>query len=405
MRLLIVDDDVGLLDSLRRYLQRLSPEWDVACAEDGEAALRLLARGDVDVLVSDLEMPGLGGAELLARTREMHPATVRIALSGQSSRDVVLKVVGPAHQYLAKPCEPADLIGVVERAWALRRRLADEDLLKVVGGVDSLPTLPSLYAEITRALNGPDARLARVAEIVEGDPATSANVLKLVNSAWFGIRREVTNIGHALNLLGTDTISALVLARGFFRQFDQDTVTALAIEPLWEQSLVTRTLSVELARADGAGSGMEELAGTAGLLHDIGLLVLASTFPGPFSEVVRDAEGSAVARSSLERALIGASHGEIGAYLLGLWGLPDPIVSAVANHDTPSVDVGAGVDALTYVHVAATLVDHASALAGAPEAVDAIPLDRDYLAAVGRLHALPRWVGLAVDHLAPQATA
>lgn len=405
MRVLFVDDDVAVLDGLRRYVERLRPDWTGVFVDGGTPALAALDGEPFDALVSDLEMPGVSGAELLARARERSPSTIRLALSGLASRDEVLKVVGPAHQFLAKPCEPADLVATLERARTLRRRLGDDDLLRVVGGVESLPTLPTLYAEITRALNGPDSSLARVAAIVEGDPATSANVLKLVNSAWFGVRREVTNIGHALALIGTDTISTLILARGYFRQFDQATLAALAIEPLWERSLATRRLAVEIARDDGAGRGMEELTGTAALLHDIGLLVLASTYPGPFADVVRDADGSAISRSSLERAVIGASHGEIGAYLLALWGLPDPIVAAVASHDTPSVDANPEVEALTYVHVAATLAEHAAALARGDQSVDALPLDRDYLASVGRLEALPRWVAIATESPAPEEVA
>ncbi len=391
IRVLFVVDDADPLNGTRQTLGEVRPEWTVHLAADARAALGRLDAALYDVVVCDMSLTGMGGSALLGRIKDQHPATVRVALSGRAGPEEFLKVVGPAHQYLAKPCDTGDLITTIERSVALRRTLANDQLLQVVSRIESLPTLPQLYAEMQKALNGPDSSLSRVAAILEQDPAMSTNVLKLVNSAFFGQRRQVRDIGHALNLLGTDHIAALVLARGFFRQFDSYSARALEVSHIWERSLMAGQIAATLARADGAGRSMEEHAATAGLLHDVGILVLATTFPR-YVELAPRLAATDARRSELETEHIGASHAEVGAYLLGIWGLPDTIVSAVAYHESPALETHSTLGVLTYVHVASVITEFGFQLSPESPEWDMLPFDYEYLASVNRLGELSTWL-------------
>src|SRR5579863_1343288 len=117
--LLFVDDEPKLLQGLQRQLRPMREEWDMHFVESGNSALEFMSGRPVDIIVSDMMMPGMDGSQLLAEVAKKHPQTVRIVLSGQAEREAVLRLVGPAHQFLSKPCEADELRKAVSRAFAL----------------------------------------------------------------------------------------------------------------------------------------------------------------------------------------------------------------------------------------------------------------------------------------------
>src|SRR5216683_1384998 len=227
-RILFVDDEVNVLQGLRRMLNPMRHEWEMVFVESGQEALALLAQAPCDVIVSDMRMPGsdmrmpgMDGTQLLTQVMERFPLTVRIILSGYADSAMILKAVGPVHQYLAKPCDAATLQLTIARACALRSLLADPTLQGLVAGMQTLPSLPTLYLEVLEAVQDPQGSLERVGDIMSRDISMTAKMLQLVNSAFFGLRRHVSNPGEAVKLLGLDTIKALILSMQVFSRFDQ----------------------------------------------------------------------------------------------------------------------------------------------------------------------------------------
>ncbi|NNF14241.1 MAG: HDOD domain-containing protein [Gemmatimonadetes bacterium] len=394
IRILFVDDEPHVLDGLRRMLRTYRSEWDMTFVQSGEEAVTAMAAGPFEIVVSDMKMPGMSGTELLSKVKEAHSETVRMVLSGQASRDEVLKVVSPAHQYMAKPCGPDDLKATIEQAIALRRLLSSRELAAVVSGIVNLPSIPSLYQALVEELNKPEPSIAKIGEIVEQDPAMTAKILRLVNSAFFGLRREVSRISDAVSYLGTDTISTLVLSQGLFQQFDPNVVSSGELDALWSHSMRTSRLAAAVAKSCDVGRDVVDHAFTAGMLHEVGKLVFASSFPERWKEARAALAAGEAHPSVVEREILGATHGEMGAYLLGLWGLPDPIVEAVAFHPVPSDHVNPSLDALSIVHVA-------DVLAGATSSREdtMAQLDHDYLAAVGVAGRIEGWMELAAETL------
>lgn len=383
--ILFVDDRRDVLDALGRVLRSRRDEWDAAFVTSGAEALEVMSERRFEVVVSDMQMPEMDGADFLARVRDRHPETVRIVLSGQACLDGVMRLVGPAHQFLAKPCEPIELMQTIERALSLRRVLSSERLIELVSGIGSLPTLPSLYRELVGELQSPTPSLARVADVIERDVAMSAKILNVVNSAFFGLRREVATVQAATTFLGVDTIATLVLASSVFDQLPAGEDEA-SLEALWESSLLTSRGAEAIARIEGFDERLTGCAATAGMLRDVGDVILRVWLPDEHASILEREAAGGGSRHRIEAETLGATHGRIGAYLLGLWGLPDPIVEAVAFHSWPSdaAEVAPpAVDVRAVVHGAEAIV---AGRAGAPP-----QLDEAYLEAAGGLDRIGAW--------------
>src|SRR5579864_7000505 len=212
-RLLFVDDESLVLQGLRRTLHCMREEWDMTFVDSAEKALEVLAGKPYDAIITDMKMPRMDGAELLEEVKQRYPTIVRIVLSGQANQETVLRSVGPAHQYLSKPCDPQELKLRLAQAFVMRDLLRNESVRAVVSGLKSIPSLPGMYHEILAELRSEDASLERIARIISRDAGMTAKVLQLANSAFMGVRYEVSNPTQAVTLIGTEMVRALVLSR------------------------------------------------------------------------------------------------------------------------------------------------------------------------------------------------
>lgn len=385
-RILFVDDDPNVLAGLRRMLRPLRTEWDMAFVESGRKALETLAGSPFDVVVSDMRMPGMDGAELLTKVKQDHPQIVRIALSGHSEKELLLRSTGPTHMFLAKPCDAETLKQAVARSVNLRDMLADESLQRVAAQVSCLPSLPDLYHEIVEELEGEDSSMRRVGEIISKDLGMTAKILQLVNSAFFGLRRHVSDPAQAVSLLGLETINGLVLSIHVFSQFDGASVEGFSLNKLWEHSVATGALAKRIAREGGLGPEDVDYALLAGLLHDTGELVLVANLPEEYAKVLQAAGAKGITVWEAELEIFGTTHAAVGAYLLGLWALPDPIVEAIAYHHQPSACQAEAFCPLTAVHVADAL-EHEQMT----QDKGAGQLDTEYLSRIGLGDRVTTW--------------
>ena len=380
-RLLFADDESKLLDGLKRSLRPMRDEWDMTFVTSGAEALTALDQAPFDVVISDMRMPGMDGAQLLREVHQRYPQTVRIVLSGQSDQESIYRSIGSTHLYLAKPCESDQLKATVMRACALRELLGSDSLRRLVTGMQQIPSQPMLYDEIRREAESKTASLTTISSIISKDMGMTAKIMQLVNSAYFGLRGTVSTAEQAVNLLGLDTVQALVLTVHVFSQFTSTPGSRFDIGHLWEASTQTGVLARAIAKAEQAPVSVIDQAYTAGLLHDVGMLVLAANMLKQYDAMIETAHDKGVLLSEVERQELGATHAEIGAYLLGLWGLGDPIVEAVAFHHHPSNCLGNTFSPLTAVHMANVLQQELShqAIGDVPSQIDFTYLDRLHL--------------------------
>lgn len=377
---LFVDDEARILDGMRRMLRGVRDEWDMEFANGGQAALHQMKARRFDVVVSDMRMPGMDGAELLTHVKGSYPDVVRLILSGHADTQSVMRAVGAAHQYLSKPCDAGILKTTVARALALKSLLSDERLTRFVGQVDTLPSMPSSYRDLLACLQSPNASLVDAARIVARDPAMTVKVLQLVNSAYFGLARQVNSVDRAVNYLGLDTLKSLVLVHGIFSECKLSAVPGVSLERLWSRGLNVAAAARLLAKHAGLDARAQDDAFLAGILQDIGTLLLVGEMPGQYGETLVHFHQGGVTRAAAETAVFGASHAEIGAYLIGLWGLPDQIVEAVAFHELPSAGPSPGLSLAGIVHVAERLIDNP----GDSTATPPPDIDSAWLASLGK---------------------
>lgn len=325
--MLLVDRDPAVLFGLRSLLRRYRGEWEVATATSGDSAVALLEGATCDVVVSDMHMPVDGGPELLEVVQRRWPETVRVLLSAAASPEAALKAVPSAHQVLPKPCEAAQFEQkMVEICW-LGDLIGDGSIKALVGGLSALTARPALYDKLRTALQQPHADLVQVGRLIESDMAVVAKILQLVNSSFFGLARKVVNVGQAVAYLGTSTLEALVLSASI------GSMTPSRPVPGFDPDAVQAAAEEKAARARAvAPAELRDSAFTAALLSDIGQLVLACASPEGLARALASAHADQRPLHEVENELWGFDHARVGAYLLGLWGLPAAVVHAVGRH-------------------------------------------------------------------------
>ena len=356
-RILFVDDELRILQGLNRMLRVMRNEWDMDFVLSGEDALKKLDESKFDVIVTDMRMPVMDGAALLSEVMKRHPQVVRIVLSGHSDKELILKTVKSAHQYLSKPCETENLKKTVIRACALRDLLSSDELVQMISEIDTLPSLPSLYTKIMDELNTQEPSMSKIGEIIESDISMSAKILQLVNSSFFGLPRHISSPSQAVTLLGLETVKSLVLTVQVFSQFNQNDFDTVNIEEVWQHSMRVARFAKLICKEEGLDLKLVDNAMLGGLLHDLGKLIFASNRPKEYMHVYQVAKESGQPLHKVEKQILKTTHAEVGAYLIGLWGLPDTVIEALAYHHYPDKIQVDGLSPFISVYLA-NLFDH-----------------------------------------------
>jgi len=386
--LLFVDDDPRVLQGLQRQLRGMRDQWGMHFVESGAKALELLGTTTVDVIVTDMMMPVMDGAQLLTEVMKLHPHTVRLVLSGHADREAVLRLVGPAHQYLSKPCDGEELRNAINRAFALRDLLTSEPLKQLATRVRCLPSLPSLHSQLTQELQKDDPDLDLVGRIISQDIGMMTKILQLVNSAFFGLAQPISNPAEAVAYLGLNTVRALALSLQVFSQFDKFKVKGFSVESLAKHGWTAGMFARRIAVSEHREQRMVDQCFLAGMLHDVGRLILAAEMPEAYARALEVARENKQAIWAAEQDEFGATHAQIGAYLLGLWGLPNPIIEAVAFHHHPTDCPTQAFSPVTAVHAANVFAHEQADTCGLLPGND---LDAAYLTSLGLGGRIETW--------------
>lgn len=389
LRILFVDDEQNILNGLRRMLRGQREVWDMHFSTSGEEALKLVEETEFDVVVTDMRMPGMDGAEVLSTLQAYHPEIVRIILSGHSSLILALKSVKAAHQYLTKPCDTEELLSTLNRAENLRRLMTNKNVKRLISSMDSLPSMPELYNRIIVESSRKDASLQRIGEIISEDVGMTTMILKMVNSAFFGLFREITSATQAVNMLGLDIVEGLILSAHLFQSFDRKVVPSFSLQDFMDHSLLSYRLAQAIAKEENMSKKGQDLCATTAMLHDMGMLVLCRVMGPEYNEILK-AHPATTDLLAAEREKLGATHAEVGAYLMGLWGFPQEIIHALAYHHVPSESGDKGFMPLTATH-AANAFANALAKGSEPE------LDMAYIESLGLTSHVPAWRELCRD--------
>ena len=354
-RVLFVDDEPMVIQGLGRMLRSERNNFETSFATSGAEALSLLAEEHFDVVVADINMPQINGLQLLAEIKNLYPDIVRIILSGEPDTDVLMKSVNVSHRFLNKPCDPEVLKTTILRTCRLSEFLRNDSMKKTLTRIDSLPSMPSIYLEITEELQSRDASIQKVGKIISRDVALTSKILQLVNSAYFSLPRHISSPEHAAVLLGINIIKSLVLVAQVFKKFDRLDMPKNFLQSLWSHNILTANLAKAIAKEESRDQKVIDNSFIAGLLHDCGKLILASNFSEKYREVIVNNYENTRPLWAAEEEVLGITHAEVGAYLMELWGLPSNIIEAIAFHHHPSIYGDGCFSPLTAVHIANAL--------------------------------------------------
>jgi putative nucleotidyltransferase with HDIG domain len=392
-RLLFVDDDVMLLNGLRRALHGMRNEWNMKFVTSAAEALHELDEESYDAIITDMRMPHMDGAELLAEVKKRHESVVRIVLSGQSNKEIVFRSIDPTHQFLSKPCNLDELKMRLSLSFSTRDLLVNPALKTIVTRLRTIPSLPLLYNELTEALQDPSTSLARLEQIIEKDVAMATKVLQLANSAFIGVRGQVSSLLQAVALIGTEAICTLALSVRVFSRLEANSAHASYITELWEHSVKVATLARQIACSENQEKQIVEQSFTAGLLHDVGKAVLLAEMPDEYRRILDHPDCNSESLVAIETELLGCSHAQVGAYLMSIWGLPAPLVHAVALHHQPMDDAQTLFSSLAAVHCADAIVAQNE---NSPLNRD-IEMDMAYIKHLGLCEKVSAWRNLFTD--------
>lgn len=389
IRVLLVDDDAMVLRSVARLLGSVEPDWSVETASTAEEAIAVFERQAVDLVLSDLNLgtPAMSGAELLSFVQERHPDVVRILLTGQATPEMAHRSLPTAHLLLQKPFERRELHAKLKRALQLRQLLTNERLRGLVGASNRLPSPPKVFHEVAVALAGRRAGVEDVALLIERDVALSAQLIRLVSSAFFGLPRRVRSVRGAIAYLGFNTVKTLVLSAAIVEQYRMSQpVRGFDLEALQSHALA----SAHIARQVIGQPSASETAFSAAMLQNVGQLLLASRAPHEYSEVlIRQREGAPPELSEVD--VFGVAHPAVGAYLLGIWGLPGVLIRGVLSHHELQRTVAQRMDVPLAVNIASKLARDPAVPALDDAGDDPFVIDLGHLKELALAHVLPEW--------------
>ena len=325
--LLIIGPTGGDLATLQRSVVASLPEWRVLLCPDADAALERIRQRPADVVLASL--PSASECEsLFAWVAAENPGAIRLALFDSPPAAVI-----GAHQLLANRRNQSDLLPVIRAAAEVSATIAERPgLQKVMCRFQDVPSPPMLYFDIREQLDSATGDAATLARIAGRDPALVARTLRIANSGFYARPRSIGDLTEAIGLIGADTLLSLVLAASLYQGMPPP---GLRLESLWQHAVEVSSLAAQIVRIEGGSREQISHGVVAGLLHDIGLLVLLQNEASRYQPLWRDSAGDETALASRELEAFGATHGEIGALILKLWSLPSPVVNAVAHsHDS-----------------------------------------------------------------------
>jgi HD-like signal output (HDOD) protein len=393
-RILFVEDNALLREMYLMMMEGETDSWEAVAASDAREALRLMEQSPFEVVVSDMRMPGMDGIELMGVVRQLYPGSSRIILSGLSDQAEIARSLDSTHQFLAKPFDINALKATLLRLGNLDAYLKDKRLQALVGQMRVLPSFPSVYHAIMKELGSEDPSIERLAQIIAEDPSMTAKLLQIANSAAGGRAAKAASPFEAVQFVGMSAVRSLALSAHIFRSFEHLKLREFSISQLWDHTLKSGFIAQTIMQLERAEPAEIEEAHIAGMLHDLGKLMLADSMPEGFRKALDLACERKLTSEKAEYEVFGADHSGVAAYLLSLWGLPVTMVEAVAFHHTPSSSELIEFGPLTAVHVADVL-EHQFTKDESP--CPPPSFDRSYLETIGVQDRIEKWRAAIIE--------
>ncbi len=391
--ILFVDDQNNILQSLRRSLRGLDKEWDIHYANGGSEALNTMRQHEIHIVVSDTNMPGMRGTELLTEVRSQYPNTIRLVLSGGCRNDDISLLLRTSHQFFPKPFDIQKLRETVEHLLVLKGNIKEKRIQSILASVSKLPCAPYTHGHFYEEIDGFTPNLEKIGQYISQDMGLATKLLQSLNSTYFGVNKSGIHPHQAVKVMGPGTISHLFVDSMRFDPIESQSDNYNFVKDIYKYSYQTALAAQKIARSQNMSEEAQDHAYTAGLLSDIGLVILATELADEFKAISDSLTMSTPAQLTVEAEAFGNDHCDISAYFLGLWGFPIDIVEAVRGHQKPNIDEGNAFSLISVAHIAQALI-----YAKGDRATFENMLDMEYINKIGKADQIDSWFGL-YDHI------
>jgi putative nucleotidyltransferase with HDIG domain len=386
-RVMFVGEDPALWPDLLRCSTR--ENWRMMFARSGDEALVALDEQDFDAVVSNLDLTGMTGTELLHEVRERRPKVWRFLRAEPQAAHETAHWAGAADQMLEAPLGAEGIQTRLSQAFRNGFWRPSSVAQTLLSTCPMLPSPPKMYHRMLEMIASPNVSLEKIGALIEEDPAMAAKILKLVNSAVFGLQMNVTRAGEAVMYLGLETTKAMILMAHTVASFNEVERVRYPIDKLLKHSFTTARYARWIARAEAPRGQTSDQAFTAGLLHDIGKLLLAANHGDAYARCIEFARKEKRLLTHAEWEFFGTDHAQLGGCLLSSWGLPQPVVEAVALHHAPAwLGESNSFNATTAVHTANVFTQEEDAVA---EGILKSSIDHNFLTAGGFFDHIDQW--------------
>ena len=316
--LVLVDPDNVARSRRVAELQSIKSEWKILHTDGGVSAMQLLKTMSPDCVISDSHLSDIGVFDLLNQIKQLYPDIIRFTISDNPDQEVVLESARANHRFINKSLDTTVLIACIECSMRLKIVLSDKKLRTQIQCVQSLPSLPVIYNDMLTELAAPHSSLLKVGRIVETDAGLTATVLKIVNSAFYGLSQRVESVAQAVALLGVHLIKNIALTAKVFSIFEGNCNDLQRLTQLNTDACTLGALTNQFARHARVSRSAVDHSQIAGMLANVGELIALTA-------INRELDGNGDIRTEM-----------LGAYLLRDWLMPDPIVEAVAlQYESP----------------------------------------------------------------------
>lgn len=393
IRVLFVEGNEALRLALPALLHERSSRWEAAAVATAAEALPALASRPHEAIIANVQLPDGNGVELLNKVGQQFPGVARVLRCGPEDKSLLRGFVGLPPLRVTKERKAAELETALACALLVNGWTQDESLKKLLPRMQKLPTMPDLYTQVMAKLTSPNSSLDDVGKLISRDPALTARMLQMVNSPAMGLASPVAGAVEAVLHLGVERVRAMILIANASLQFDADQCKGFSQASLWQHSIATATLAHAITLEETHDAALAGQAFSAGILHDVGKLLFAANLTEEYGRTISTATQQQLTAWEAERLAFGASHAELGACLLGTWGLPLGVLRAIAWHHTPGQSDDGAFSILTAVHAANALA-HGGQDKSADTA-DSLRVDRNYLKRLGLTERWTRWRTIA----------
>jgi HD-like signal output (HDOD) protein len=213
----------------------------------------------------------------------------------------------------------------------------EKDIDRVIRQIEKIPTLPIISQKIMEITGDEDASFKKLVRIVEKDQALAVKILKVANSAFYGLVSQVTSLEHALVVLGTNQVKSIVLGSSVYQFFSDDKGSPFDRTRFWKHAIICSQVAQFLGKHFRIGK--DDTLFLAGLIHDVGKVVLDQAFHGEFLEIMDVVSSKGTTFSEAENEIMGTTHYQIAAKLLKQWNFPNMVIMQVLYHHAPWYDI------------------------------------------------------------------